>query len=87
MEIRGASAILDRVNLVDLPAFFGQEKEGMKTDFEIARSWLRRSENYPQLLDALIPELMIYSTGGNILALCPAAFVDDVANAIENWRC
>ena len=83
MEIRGASAILDRVNLVDLPAFFGQEKEGMKTDFDTARSWLRRSENYPQLLDALIPELMIYSTGGNILALCPAAFVDDVANAIE----
>ncbi|MHC5827975.1 MAG: type III-B CRISPR-associated protein Cas10/Cmr2, partial [Nostoc sp.] len=32
---------------------------------------------------ALIPELIIYSTGGNILAFCPAAFVDDLANAIE----
>ncbi|WP_339376875.1 type III-B CRISPR-associated protein Cas10/Cmr2 [Nostoc sp. 106C] len=28
-------------------------------------------------------ELIIYSTGGSILAFCPAAFVDKLANAIE----
>ncbi|AFZ42899.1 CRISPR-associated protein, Crm2 family [Halothece sp. PCC 7418] len=82
-EIRGASAILDRINLVDFPAFFNQNEEGSEKDFYRARSWLGKTENYPQLLDVLIPELIIYSTGGNILAFCPAAYVDDLANAIE----
>lgn len=74
-DIRGASALLDRINLVDLPAFFGAEKS-VTID-----QWL--DENFPNLRKALIPELIIYSTGGNILAFCPAAFVDDLANAIE----
>jgi CRISPR-associated protein Cmr2 len=85
MEIRGASAILDRINLIDLPAFFGDPEVNKKSkqDYQRARSWLGKSENFPQLLQALIPELIIYSTGGNILAFCPAAYVDDLANAIE----
>ena len=74
-EIRGASAILDRINLIDLPAFFCQEKSS-----EVSQ-WLDRE--FPGLKEALIPELIIYSTGGNILAFCPAAFIDDLANAIE----
>lgn len=75
-DIRGASALLDRINLIDLPAFFGKGKKSI-TIFQ----WL--GVNFPGLADALIPELVIYSTGGNILAFCPAAFVDDLANAIE----
>ncbi|MEC4985086.1 MAG: type III-B CRISPR-associated protein Cas10/Cmr2 [Oscillatoria sp. PMC 1068.18] len=92
-EIRGASALLDRINLVDLPAFFGQEpdlcqdepdselSQGLQADCQRTRDWL--DEEFPQLKEALIPELIIYSTGGNLLAFCPAAYVNDLANAIE----
>ena len=75
-DIRGASALLDRINLVDLPAFFGEGQKSITIE-----QWL--DNNFPNLRQALIPELIIYSTGGNILAFCPAAFVDDLANAIE----
>ena len=78
MEIRGGSAILDRVNLIDLPTFFDPEKP-----LHRSRLWLKQKENFPELSEVLIPELIIYSTGGNILAFCPAAYVDDLANAIE----
>ncbi|MEA5539339.1 type III-B CRISPR-associated protein Cas10/Cmr2 [Limnoraphis robusta Tam1] len=74
-DVRGASALLDRINLVDLPAFFGKGKS-----ITISQ-WL--SKNLPDLEAALIPELIIYSTGGNILAFCPAAFVDQLCDAIE----
>lgn len=88
-DIRGASALLDRINLVDLPAFFGGETDKRflqcQTDSEFCQNirtqWLEKS--FPGLAQALIPELIIYSTGGNILAFCPAAFVEDLANAIE----
>ena len=90
-EVRGASALLDRINLIDLPAFFGCEKHQdhqqcqQAKDYceEVRKNWLDQQENFPELSPALIPELVIYSTGGNILAFCPAAFVDDLANAIE----
>lgn len=82
-ETRGASAILDRINLIDLPAFFGDfgVNDCHLQDGEKVKQWLR--ENYPSLSEALIPELIIYSTGGNILAFCPAAFVDELSDAIE----
>lgn len=76
-DIRGASALLDRINLVDLPAFFGENPPASVTQ------WLDKPENFPGLRAALIPELIIYSTGGNILAFCPAAYVHQLANAIE----
>ncbi|WP_315791728.1 hypothetical protein [Fischerella sp. JS2] len=78
-DIRGASALLDRINLVDLPAFFGKYEDFPKS-ISISQ-WLRK--HFPELEIALIPELIIYSTGGNILAFCPAELVDDLANAIE----
>jgi CRISPR-associated protein Cmr2 len=74
-EIRGASALLDRINLVDLPAFFDPASD------HPARSWLLQENAV--LANSLIPELIIYSTGGNILAFCPAPLVKDLANAIE----
>lgn len=76
-DIRGASALLDRINLVDLPAFFSK---GQQRSLSIEQ-WL--DTNFHNLRQALIPELIIYSTGGSILAFCPAAFIDDLANAIE----
>ncbi|NER05408.1 MAG: type III-B CRISPR-associated protein Cas10/Cmr2, partial [Okeania sp. SIO3C4] len=74
-DIRGASAILDKINLEDLPDFFERDTK--------SRNWLDKERNFPLFSQALIPELKVYSTGGNILAFCPAAFVDDLANAIE----
>jgi len=98
-EIRGASALLDRINLVDLPAFFGDPENtytGWDDLDEASRSTLKRfvedpehgiqawlQQHYPGLASALIPELIIYSTGGNILAFCPAAYTNDLCEAIE----
>ncbi|MFB2918445.1 type III-B CRISPR-associated protein Cas10/Cmr2 [Aerosakkonema funiforme] len=88
-DIRGASALLDRINLIDLPAFFGKPPESPRytAHCEEVKQWLDNcfpgdADNL-KLSDALIPELIIYSTGGNILAFCPAAYIDDLANAIE----
>lgn len=92
-DIRGASALLDQINLADLPAFFQddsfQDDPSLDADqryrarqhFESVREWLQ--SNYPELTDALIPELIIYSTGGNILAFCPASLIEPLTNAIE----
>lgn len=85
-DIRGASALIERINLVDLPAFFNKVPEYNldKFHFQEVRDWL--DENFSgetKLSEALIPEMIVYSTGGNILAFCPAAFVNDLTDAIE----
>ncbi|TBR58423.1 type III-B CRISPR-associated protein Cas10/Cmr2 [Westiellopsis prolifica IICB1] len=97
-DIRGASALLDRINLIDLPAFFNityrpEENNLYQAQCNEIRQWLDKnfSEKYNhdeethqyKLSDVLIPELIIYSTGGNILAFCPAAYINDLADAIE----
>ncbi len=75
-DIRGASAILDRINLYDLQDFFDTSPKPHPIS-----NWL--NQHFPGLKAALISELIIYSTGGNILAFCPTAYVHDLANAIE----
>ncbi|MGB3267115.1 MAG: type III-B CRISPR-associated protein Cas10/Cmr2 [Microcoleus sp.] len=85
-DIRGASSLLDRINLVDLPAFFDKHPESNRYNIHFAkvREWL--DENFSgesKLSKALIPEMIVYSTGGNILAFCPAAFVNELTDAIE----
>jgi CRISPR-associated protein Cmr2 len=87
-DVRGASALLDRINLVDLPAFFQAERSPRFKQCQQAteyctkvREWLE--QEFAGLSQALIPELIIYSTGGNLLAFCPAAYGNDLANAIE----
>lgn len=87
-DVRGASALLDRINLIDLPAFFNKNPQPNSNTYNAqcnqVKNWLNSTiSSQPKLSEALIPELIIYSTGGNILAFCPAAFVDDLANAIE----
>ena len=79
-DIRGASALLDRINLIDLPAFFGKYDDGIRKSISISQ-WLRKY--FVGLESALIPELLIYYKGGNVLAFCPKVFADDLANAIE----
>jgi CRISPR-associated protein Cmr2 len=93
-EIRGASALLDNINLVDLPAFFHGD-EDLSNDYfpecqatkdycqNIRNAWLESDPQFKGLAKALIPELIIYSTGGNILAFCPEAVTNQLANAIE----
>jgi CRISPR-associated protein Cmr2 len=76
-DIRGASALLDRINLDDIPGFFGQGGRSQRMG-----DWLDEN-GFSELRRALIPELIIYSTGGSILAFCPAALTDKLANAIE----
>lgn len=89
-EIRGASGLLDRINLVDLPAFFHAETSNQFPQCQqateycsnvIRENWLKK--HFSGLSDALIPELIIYSTGGNILAFCPVAYAEQLADAIE----
>ncbi|MEG4584081.1 type III-B CRISPR-associated protein Cas10/Cmr2 [Microcoleus sp. MOSTC5] len=90
-DIRGASALLERINLVDLPAFFNKipESNRYNVHFKKVRDWLDKNfpgepkRGEPKLSEALIPEMIVYSTGGNILAFCPAAFVNELADAIE----
>ncbi len=74
-DIRGASALLDRINLNDLPGLFDSSSSST------VRPWFKQA--FPRLAEALIPQLIIYSTGGNILAFCPAAYVHQLADAIE----
>lgn len=66
-EIRGASALLDRLNLLDTRALFGEHNV--------------RSEAVKPLIDA--PECVIYANGGDVLALAPASMAQMLADAIE----
>jgi len=85
-EVRGASGLLDRINLIDLPAFFNVENLPQVYNAQCidVRKWLNENFNQDYNLSVvLISELIIYSTGGNILAFCPAAYIHDLADAIE----
>ena len=88
-EIRGASALLDRINLVDLPAFFGAQASPRFSQCQQATSYCQQVQDvwlqahFPRLVGALTPEMIVYSTGGNILAFCPTELVNDLADAIE----
>lgn len=88
-EIRGASALLDRINRVDLPALWGRAPERVpdpalgKARGELAmeaRDWLQQDLGMAAL-DA--PECVLYASGGNILALAPRGKGEQLAAAIE----
>ena len=78
-EIRGASALLDRINLEDIPALFGREISDDHQRWESIRDtfWKRTGH----LLSA--PECVIYAAGGNTLAFTPASVVHQVSDEIE----
>ena len=78
-EIRGASALLDRINLEDIPALFGREIPDDRDRFERIRDnfWERTGH----FLSA--PECIIYAAGGNTLAFAPASMVHEIADEIE----
>lgn len=91
-EIRGASALLDHINQIDLPALWGRKPQRTRDDsltehqgqhYREVRQWFERlplAEGNPAL-DA--PECVLYASGGNILALAPAEWGRRMATAIE----
>jgi CRISPR-associated protein Cmr2 len=88
-EIRGASALLDHINRLDLPALWGLEPlfstQGEPTPAQLrryreARDWFAARFG-AEPLDA--PECVLYASGGNILALAPAGYGARLAQAIE----
>ncbi len=88
-EIRGASALLDRINLLDLPALFGKEprvedwapvhQEAHERCMQIREAFAERAG-----LDApMAPECMVYANGGNILAFAPLIVAGELQAEIE----
>ena len=78
-EIRGASALLDRINLEDVPALFGRETMQDKERYErIRKGFCKRTGH---TLSA--PECIIYAAGGNTLAFAPTSVVHQIADEIE----
>lgn len=78
-EIRGASALLDRINLEDVPALFGREiPHDKKRSMRIHKDFYERTEH---ALSA--PECVIYAAGGNTLAFAPTSVVHEIADEIE----
>ena len=78
-EIRGASALLDRINLEDVPALFGRKIEQDNQRYEDIRKEF--CERTGHALNA--PECIIYAAGGNTLAFAPTCVVHDIADEIE----
>lgn len=78
-EIRGASALLDRINLEDVPALFGRKIEQDNKRYEDTRKEFCERTGYA--LNA--PECIIYAAGGNTLAFAPTSVVHDIADEIE----
>ena len=77
-EIRGASALLDRINLEDVPALFGREIHDQKRAERVRKDFCERTGH---ILSA--PECIIYAAGGNTLAFTPTSVVHEIADEIE----
>ena len=79
-EIRGASALLDRINLEDVPALFGHRNH----EHDPQRAERFRRDFHQQTGHALsAPECIIYAAGGNTLAFTPTSVVHEIADEIE----
>ena len=78
-EIRGASTLLDRINLEDIPALFGRKIPDDPQRSESIRDNFRKRTGH--ILSA--PECIIYAAGGNTLAFAPASVVHEIADEIE----
>ncbi len=78
-EIRGASALLDRINLEDVPALFGRKIKQDNQRYEDTRKEF--CERTGHALNA--PECIIYAAGGNTLAFAPTSVVHNIADEIE----
>ena len=78
-EIRGASTLLDRINIEYLPALLGRKsREDLKRSEDVQEDFRERTGH-----SLAAQECVIYSAGGDCLAFTPASVVHDVADEIE----
>jgi CRISPR-associated protein Cmr2 len=87
-EIRGASALLDRINRIDLPALFGVpptlDNCNRKRVEEVQEHFAARLQAArPDLSPPECPECVIYANGGEILAFAPVKIAALLADEIE----
>ena len=75
-EVRGASALLDYINLKMIPALFNQLNPDEADSKRVA-------DYKPNL--ALVPEALIYANGGEFLAFAPASQVKELALTVERF--
>jgi CRISPR-associated protein Cmr2 len=82
-EIRGASALLDRINQVDIPALFNvrytDEPDDNLQVQKVREQFVRRHGMAPP--DA--PECVIYANGGEFLAFAPITLAQALADEVE----
>ena len=78
-EIRGASTLLDRINIEYLPALLGREScDDPKRTEQIQNEFRKRTGH-----SLFAPECVIYSAGGDCLAFTPVSVVNDFADEVE----
>jgi CRISPR-associated protein Cmr2 len=96
-EIRGASALLDRINLRDIPALFAREPQWLKqlcqkteVDKEVileAQQLMKQVRETFQTRYGIEPpdckECVIYANGGEVLAFAPLRLAESLTEAIE----
>lgn len=91
-EIRGASALLDHINQIDLPALWGRKpkltidpsvNDYQERRYFQVRQWFKELPLAEGSPDGDAPECVLYASGGNILALAPAEWGRRMATAIE----
>jgi len=80
-EIRGASALLDEINLTELPALFSSEPNGHTPHSETDVRQRVAAEFHLELPDCR--DCVIYANGGELFAFAPVSIAPKLADAIE----
>ena len=78
-EIRGASTLLDRINIKDIPALLGRE---IPEDPQHTASVQHHFKKFTQQ-SLCAPECVVYAAGGDSLIFTPTSVVHDIADEIE----
>jgi CRISPR-associated protein Cmr2 len=82
-EIRGASGLLDRINLIDTRSLWGileEWNEDTKTQANVVRLAFKERTRVEPLE---CPDCVIYANGGEILAFAPVSVAPELADEIE----
>ena len=82
-EIRGASALLDRINQVDVPALFNVRYSDNPDDNLQAQKVREQFARRHGLPPPDAPECVIYANGGEFLAFAPITLAQALADEVE----
>jgi CRISPR-associated protein Cmr2 len=77
-EVRGASALLDRINTIDIRALWGWIPKN--SDGELER--VKKIHKRYGCLES--PECIVYAGGGNFLAFAPVSMAQKMADQVEH---